>query len=131
MIVSYLVRHWRGELSRVQGYWINFVLICVLGQYGSNFFLDSLADSVTGTNGENVYRLMSLVWSVVIGIFIWACVGAWRSASREKRQDEKNRAWAAWVRFSMVLTVTGFIWQLTEWYDDAEELWPLAFPVGG
>ena len=130
-ILSYIVHHWRGTVSMVHSFWVNFIFVCLANQYGANFFLESLAESVTGTNGDTIFRLMSLVWSVYITIFIWASVGVWRSASRERKLGGRNKALAGLIQFFVALIACVFVWQLTVWYDDAENLWPLAYPTGG
>src|SRR5262249_31579159 len=86
---SYLLRHWRGELSLPISYWVNGGLVAV----GMNIIATLVEAS--GSAGAAVLYLAAL-----IPVSIWQIVGIWRSADR--RRD-------GWATAAKVFTAIGVI----------------------
>ncbi len=75
-LTSYLARHWRGDLSLGQAYWVNTVA-------GNAIFLVALTILVSATNDLSLAALSWLVLSYWLSIsfcLIWQTVGVMRSA---------------------------------------------------
>jgi hypothetical protein len=68
-ILSYIVRHWRGQLSLGISYWINFAIPMTV---------DRVLDKFSLLDGHSVVAivlgLIEIVW------LPWALVGIWRAA---------------------------------------------------
>ncbi|MGF6347036.1 ATP-dependent Clp protease proteolytic subunit [Variovorax sp. W2I14] len=123
---SYLMRHWRGEMSLGVSYWLNAT---VFGAGGA-MLLGSLARE-TLRNGHNL-RLSSSVGVVlmVLGtlIWFWGAVGIWRSA----RQHVSRGGSAAWAAIAKVMVLVGAIFWGTQWTQRlGPQAWELAQIAAG
>src|SRR5690242_16822097 len=96
LFMSYIARHWRGELPLYLSFWLNGVLLHVaLSQIfiGITMFSNSLAFDLLGFYGFFVLRLPVAVWQLV---------GIWRSAQRTGWLAKAARSCVAlgWLYFA-------------------------------
>ena len=84
---SYLVRHWRGELSLPVSYWINSCLstIAVFAVFSCVGLLVGPADSPLG-----FAIVISVAWLFLIVATLWQLVGVWRSAGKHRGRSGKG-----------------------------------------
>ena len=96
---SYVVRHWRGELSLPLSYWINAMLVGIV------------AAAIGRGVGEVSAELRDPRLDLAIGLAlmlvglvlpVWQIVGVWRSAGRHRARGG-SRFWAIAARVLMVL----------------------------
>ena len=101
---SYLVRHWRGELSLARSYWLNTSLLSTV--FGLAVNLLSLLDITTHPRGYSL--LIVAMWIVVFMIIPWQLVGLWRSAANYIKEADGG----IWGRVVQVLVVLGVLYNL-------------------
>lgn len=111
---SYVLRHWRGELSLASSYWINnlgvtiaFGAIVALAGYAASGARSMLAP----------LALVTGVWSMAIVVAAWQTVGTWRSANRARRRTGR-RLWPGITQALLVASVAYAGWSL------ATAAWP-------
>jgi hypothetical protein len=77
---SFIVRHWRGELSLPRSYWIDGVLIFGLGV--NMLFIVATICAVVLLHGSPGLMTAALLTALAVQVlvYIWAVVGVWRSA---------------------------------------------------
>ncbi len=100
---SYVVRHWRGELSLPVSYWINFIGLGwvfaiverVLNASAAELLVDNTALAAAG---------MLAFWLMLYSSSTWQIVGVWRSASRRIVLTGK-RGWARTAHAMCLLSV--------------------------
>lgn len=107
---SYLLRHWRGELSLAHAYWINGSLI--VG--GGTVILSKLLNSpVTEQLSLRLVAMISigfLLFSVLA--WLWSSVGIWRSASQNKARGG-SAGWAIVAQGVVILGVLVMLGRLS------------------
>lgn len=93
---SYLSRHWKGELSLAQSFWVNTVLVnlCVS-------IISKMGASAPITNLIGVATFIVLYWSVALCLQTWQSVGVWRSASKSEIPTMGNIAKGVIVLFAL------------------------------
>jgi hypothetical protein len=89
---SYLARHWRGELSLAQSFWVNGVLVSSI--YSALLVVP--VDTYITYAPRLVATAIMVLLLVSIPLTIWQSVGAWRSASAPARNG--RRFWARVVQ---------------------------------
>jgi len=94
--ISYISRHWRGQLSLVISYWVNIVTI--------NILFSLLGSFITNP------RIFSVLCGVYIIVFIWQIVGCWRSATNYIRTTGRR----FWARVVQILLVIGVIFMILQ-----------------
>lgn len=105
--MSYLIRHWRGELSLPLAFWVNFVALNLL-----LLALRPVAEQVLMSMSlDDDPRLMARVALLHVGfvyglIYPWQIVGVWRSAGRWLAERE-GRVWPVASRTVLVLSIAG------------------------
>lgn len=94
-LISYLKKHWRGELDLSISYWVNYFFISILLLLSKPIVNASIA------NIDDVIISMSARFSWYIFIYLiltpWLLVGLFRSASNHIKKNE-SRFWANVVR---------------------------------
>jgi hypothetical protein len=101
---SWFARHWRGELTLAQSYWINMGLLSV--PFG-------LLGAALGASGESAFadapRVFSaLTLALLAGCLIiapWQIVGVWRAAKRHVTTGGRR----FWARAAQVVSATNAI----------------------
>jgi hypothetical protein len=99
-IMAYIQKHWRGEHSLAQSYWITNVFINIsMGVVG---YVIAVAYPV-GNFGLS--ELPALVWVFFRFLIIlpWQLVGLWRCANRHSEKTGK-KFWSVMVKISIVVT---------------------------
>ena len=91
---GYIGKHWRGELSLPQSYWVNGVLVLL----PFNIYF-RIVDAVVTTDPPHdplayIY-LFTLPALVALPIEVWAGIGIWRSAGARIEGGRKGWAWVA------------------------------------
>jgi hypothetical protein len=91
---SYIRRHWRGELSLPQSYWVNGVIVGwpvnIYVQVISAFFKSHPPESPAP------YIFLFLIPLVAVQpLYVWQGVGVWRSAGHRIARGMNGWAWAA------------------------------------
>ena len=82
--MSYVGRHWRGELSLVTSYWINGVLVCGLLRGAASAIYTVISEKASLNTAITLYYVLIAAW---ICIGIWGAVGIWRSATNTNRRS--------------------------------------------
>jgi hypothetical protein len=97
---SYIVRHWRGELSLAQSYWVNSVLITIILLIA----IKSVQGTIDIADRPTLVSLTGIaVWVIVFLVTPWQTVGLWRSASKHIRTTKK----VFWPRVIQCLVIAG------------------------
>ena len=100
---NYFARHWCGELSLAQSFWLNglvgaFALACLLGML--NYVVHQYADA------QPILWMISLMgtWLAAVLFAVWLCVGVWRSATYYQASNKKF-----WGGVAKVATTLGVL----------------------
>jgi hypothetical protein len=99
---SYIRRHWLGELSLVQSYWIDGVAIGMPFNLFFNIFTSAFH---AGQPALPCFALglLAAPFVILFPVLVWQGVGIWRSAGHEIEKGKPEWAWAA--RGAVVLTL--------------------------
>ncbi|BEU99970.1 hypothetical protein [Novosphingobium olei] len=127
---NYFVDHWRGNLSLPVSYWINGSLVVAVVS-GLIFAL-----SVQFNQSSSSLRIVSVAAIVLLilgfGVWIWAIVGIWRSASKHESRGG-NSGWARVAQGMVVLGALNYSGQLAKAVPQLAEFGQLAAgrdPIG-
>ncbi len=111
---NYLVRHWRGELSLAQAFWLDGFLSGVamrVIEHATNWFVDA-------DQSRESYQVVIVLAAYVLALLTitgWLLVGIWRSASRHRARG----GWALWAwsaKFFVIVEVLALIF-VTAYFD--------------
>jgi hypothetical protein len=94
---SYVVRHWRGDLSLATSYWLNMVVIGAVFR----FCWVIVARWTDATRGPPIFAIGFFIF--MVALYIWQVVGVWRSAGSHVERGGK-KFWAVCGRIFGVLT---------------------------
>lgn len=91
---GYIGRHWRGELSLPQSYWVNGILLSLpLNVY---FRVVGAAFAAAPPRSPSTYVVAVLLpFLAALPLAVWQGVGVWRSAGRRIAEGEFGWAWVA------------------------------------
>jgi hypothetical protein len=92
--LGYIGRHWRGELSLPQSYWVNGVLLLL----PFNIYFKVLGAIYTATPPENALAIVYNIYLPALALLpvqVWVGVGIWRSAGVRIAQGRLGWAWVA------------------------------------
>lgn len=105
--MSYVVRHWRGELSLPIAFWVNFValnlLLLALRPGVEHVLLSMSLDDDPRFMARMALLHVGFVYGV---IYPWQIVGVWRSAGRWLA-GRNRRVWPLASRAVLVLSLVG------------------------
>src|ERR1700722_8871663 len=87
---SYFARHWRGDLSLAQSYWVNGVLLWA----PFNIYL-RVASLITSERPLDYLEWQVLPYLLWVPIATWQYVGIWRSAGNRIRSGKSGWSWVA------------------------------------
>jgi hypothetical protein len=91
---SYIVRHWRGELSLAQSYWVNGVLVGL--PFNFYFRIATVVFQADPIESPVVaFEWLLLPVLLMQPVVLWQCVGIWRSAGNSIREGRPGWAWVA------------------------------------
>ncbi len=105
---NYFARHWRGELSLPQSWWVNgfvlgiavAILVAVLATLlQSDAFDDRPFAELIGT---------CTIWLGIALLMLWQGVGIWRAAAVDCASA--NGIWSAAARATLVLAIASVLW---------------------
>ncbi len=127
---GYLQRHWLGEQSLVQSFWINNLLLST-----PMAMLVTGLMSWIGAKGEHLQAgaiAVMLGWPLMLALHTWCVVGAWRSAGRYLDRNG-SALWGYGARLLMGLgmlqiaasLLVGFLPQLGEYWQMARGIDPI------
>jgi hypothetical protein len=124
---SYVTRHWRGQLRLPVSYWLNYVLLSfVLALLAGaialavNLFLSPVASS----------SIRVAVWTLLVAIYVWQVVGAWRSAGNYSR-THPGKHWGTVAKVVLVIAgVSGGIALVGQTANQATTLVQIVFGTG-
>jgi hypothetical protein len=114
---SYIGRHWRGELSLPEAYWVNGVLIGLpIRAYFA--IASSIVTAVPPEDPLAPIWLFILPYLLCQPLFVWQGVGIWRSAGQNIQQGKLGWAWTARVivLINVVFLVIGLFGYAMEAY---------------
>lgn len=103
---SYVLRHWRGDLSIRTSFWVNVVLINTMIVAGAAASVASGLLPATSTTVGFLFSFAGLSYTGFV-IALWQYTGVWRSA-RRSRQRSQLRYLAAVLQAWVVLSVCVF-----------------------
>ncbi len=91
---SYIGRHWRGELSLPQSYWVNGILI---GLPFNLYFraIDAMFEANPPQSPSTYISWFLLPLIATFPVLIWQGVGIWRSAGKRIEAGQSGWAWVA------------------------------------
>lgn len=96
---SYVMRHWRGELSLPISYFVNGFLASIVAMavtYAVGSVLSEHYSPWTGFLG------LSAIWGIIIALTVWQTVGIWRSATRHPSRGGRP-FWATAAKFMVIV----------------------------
>jgi hypothetical protein len=100
---NYFARHWRGELSLPQSYWLNGLI----GGFAVSVAIGALGYAI-GHQGDAQPILwlasLILIWGTVALVTAWQMVGVWRSATHYQHSGKKF-----WGAAAKIVTVLGVL----------------------
>jgi len=99
---SYILKHWRGELSLVVSFWVNIFLLNIV----ILLFWTLLNISGVVKNPVIIARVVIIVMTFTIfPVYPWQFIGLWRCCSRHIKIHDKY----FWARIAQVVIILGFI----------------------
>lgn len=104
---GYIRRHWRGELSLAQSYWVNTLILSLLILAVLTWLSSHEVDLMTRAP-VLVSLGMIAFWVILFVITIWQLVGLFRSA-RKQLATTQQRSARFWAHVVQVLVILGVI----------------------
>jgi hypothetical protein len=119
--VSYLGRHWRGELPLATAYWINGALLGVLAALAWRLAREPAERAMATASLATL--LTALVGAMATGILIlaWQFIGIWRVASA---QIARGRI-SGWERSAQLTVLIGVFLAINGYVDAVFAVAPL------
>ena len=121
--MTYLRRHWRGELSLSQSFWVNFILLDLLLQLVGTWSPAGIIN-VHPKTAALAFLVLVLVWSLVI--CPWQFVGIWR-ASRSHLIETGRSFWARGTQLSVILALLLIVVSLYSRWPGYKDLFKMVF----
>ena len=106
---SYLMRHWRGELSLPVSYWVNATLIAGLIPIPLLYLASVTEQSVASIQFSSAVLMSVILMSVLLPV--WAIVGTWRSSDMHSYRGGKD-IWANVAKFFLFCSALRLLAQL-------------------
>lgn len=97
--MSYLLKHWRGQLSLGQSFWMNYFLVALIVNVVS-----SVASSGSG-HPVTLARLTFYFLAASSLLLIWQAVGVWRSAQQFARQATESNESQSLARLAQAVVI--------------------------
>jgi len=113
-IFKYIRRHWRGELSLVTSFWVNYVLL--------NIFLNItivFSGFICRSRGYwgGMFFVELFVGVCLLIVYPWQAIGIWR-ACNSHIQIHKRHIWPHIIQFVIFLTIMANIMGVVEFTTD-------------
>ena len=110
--VSYIRKHWRGELPLAVSFWINLISLNL-----ALMFLNWLAQNSIIEHPQVKYQIFAIYSSVKFAlIYPWQFIGLWRACNRYVKQSGKG----LWAIAAKIVVVIGLLTSINLVYKD----WP-------
>ncbi|MBE9568120.1 MAG: hypothetical protein IMF14_05450 [Proteobacteria bacterium] len=100
--MTYLKKHWRGELSLAKSFWLNMFVLNIV--FTMPMVLLMNPPEYLRSDNIMLFALVYLVLHLFI-IYPWQVVGTWRSANNHIVMHQRK----FWARFTQVLLVLGIL----------------------
>jgi hypothetical protein len=100
-MISYIKKHWRGELSLGISYWLNSFLGNIVAVSAVTAINVNIADSPSPTL---ILAAAVTQYSLLFAVSVWQITGTWRSANNHK-QDTGRKFWASAAQAMLVLGI--------------------------
>lgn len=107
---NFISRHWNGETSLLQAFWLNYCLINILfGLIVELFYVPAIQKS------SNL--IIVSLWTIIFYVFSlmlvgWQVVGVWRSANKYSRASKKP-IWGDLAKFFVIIIGISSLTQTT------------------
>jgi len=119
-LVIFIKNHWQGKQTLVKSFWIYFFLLLAFTNILTDF-IHNLVANIYQVNAENIFDVLPdknlflifllLIYSILdLAIFIWAVVGAWRSASNYTKIKKNKVPWGTLTKIFFVIFFIFFAW---------------------
>lgn len=98
-MIAYVGKHWRGELSLAQSYWVNGLLLSFLAGVGATLLEGPLSE-------QRLYDAVAFGLGLIAAlsvVTVWQFVGIWRSATNTSSRTGR----VLWPRVAKFLVVVG------------------------
>lgn len=121
--MSYINRHWNGDLSFFTSFWVNVFLVNIL----ISLFEVLLLNFPITSNPVTISQT-SLVYSFLIFVFVypWQIIGLWRSVGKYSIEANK-RLWPGIVKVLIILGFFLTLGNLTNSWKEYEALYKIGF----
>ncbi|MGJ5175435.1 RDD family protein [Bradyrhizobium oligotrophicum] len=110
---SYIMRHWRGQLSLPLSYWVNGMLLGCLAGFAIAAAGALLFDGEL--DGRPVAGLIGAlaIWLTLALLMLWQNVGIWRSAKAYRASG--GRGWDVVAKGMVVLAIGAGLWNFVSY----------------
>ena len=119
-LVIFIKNHWQGKQTLVKSFWIYFCLLIIFTSYlttfidyfVANLYQVSVEDlgNVLADKNLSLAFLLLIIAILDLAIFIWAVVGAWRSASNYTKIKKNKVPWGTLTKIFFVIFFIFFAW---------------------
>jgi hypothetical protein len=114
-LIKYIKRHWRGNLSLAQAFWVNLVvLFLALGLLERFLFPPYVENEIAVTTAVLVYFVV-----VKLIIYPWQVVGVLRSCDLRIKSDT-GRLWATAAQVALVISLAATLVATIETYQSLQ-----------
>jgi uncharacterized RDD family membrane protein YckC len=121
---SYIGRHWRGEQSLAQSFWLNHLLLSLPLGFALSGLMTWISLKGEALQAGSIAVLIG--WPLALVFSAWAIVGTWRAANAYRRM-EGSLLWATLARLSLAgATLQLLASALIGFAPQADEFWQLA-----
>ncbi len=124
--ISYIRKHWRGELSLAVSFWINLFLlnIVILLFWALLGYSEILENPVISARVVLVFYAFA-----ILIVYPWQIIGLWRSCNNHIKKSGK-RFWPRTAQVLVVLGIIGTLVNLNSYWPTYKSLFRLAFVKG-
>jgi ATP-dependent protease ClpP protease subunit len=122
-ILSYFIKHWRGDFSLAVSFWINVLLINLAISIFQVWLTKAspIENPVLGSQVTIIY-----VFMVLATVYPWQIIGLWRSANRHI-QETNRRFWPGVVKVLVVIGLLGTLGRLAIAWPVYADLYHIGF----
>lgn len=109
---NYVARHWRGDMSLAQSYWVNHIYL----NFAILIVIGTLIDIITVSAYKGLigpFVAINIFLLFIVGFATWQFVGTFRSANKHRARGGK-RVWAIAVQVAIILGAFGEVFVLSK-----------------
>ena len=100
IFVSYIINHWKGNLSLAKSFWVNGFLLNII--IAIPLIYAELSINEISETAATFFLLYILFY---IAYFIWVNFGIWKSAGKYLKKKRSNKIWGYGARVIIVFSV--------------------------